>query len=426
MRRLFRSMSTRSASDNGSIASMPPPYQAVEASDPPNLQTSPSAFDPRPIARRSSSSTGEPPRNVSRLVSRRSSRSTVTPSARTSVFLASTPEETSETADSDAGLMGYCYYRIYTPDGAVPSKTTFNPRNPYLGRIAVRSVPPPQRVGSLKRRLVTVEQLPAQSQQVLLNGDGFTTAAGMGEEEPILLNAQVPGSAPYGTTPETAFALLLSGADVEKAANARMISARIPSTQAHPVYLYYRLFTPIGEDTSKVQFNPKDPALGRIERKLLAPPHNADSIKHQIARLEGKRIYAYAELYTNISAPRPIESTAYLSLMQDNGPGMKEDNPMVLVQPERRPKLYNRPIEVILAYTAVGQDGERQLAVGQKGCQRRCSSEKRVLLRESQGMELYTACQDVFGSDRTNKTGVLVSIGIPRLFLFRLPLAYRL
>ncbi|KAJ6469304.1 hypothetical protein C8R45DRAFT_1016629 [Mycena sanguinolenta] len=243
------------------------------------------------------------------------------------------------------------YYRIYTPDGAVPSKTAFDPRNPYLGRIAVTSVPPPHKVGSLQRRLVAAEKLPAHgpnSQQLLLNANGFSKAAGMSTEDPVLLSAQVSGIAPYGTTPETAFALLLKGAEVEKVANARMIPARVP---AHPRYLYYRLFTRMGEDTSNVRFNPIDSALGRIERTFLAPPHTADSIKHQIAKLEGKRIYAYAELYTSISAPQPIQNAMYLSLMQDDSPGSRENNPIILVQPERRAKLYNRPVEVILAYT---------------------------------------------------------------------------
>ncbi|KAJ6487651.1 hypothetical protein C8R45DRAFT_1074245 [Mycena sanguinolenta] len=44
----------------------------------------------------------------------------------------------------------------------------------------------------------------------------------------------------------------------------------------------------------------------------------------------------------------------HLSLMQDDSPGLKKDDPMILVQPERRAKLYNRPVEVILAYTVLG------------------------------------------------------------------------
>ncbi|KAJ6469299.1 hypothetical protein C8R45DRAFT_1016618 [Mycena sanguinolenta] len=323
MRRLFRSMS-RSASDNGSIASssMPPSYQTVEANDTLDLQTSASGSVSdsrlRVAARRSSNS---------RLAARRSSRSM------------------GEPPNFDPGPTGYCYYRIYTPDGAIPSETAFNSLDPYLGRIAVRSVPPPQTVESLRRRLATVEKLlDHPSHQVFCNIDGAIRS--MYKEEWILLSSQA--LSPCGTTPETAFALLLGGADVEKVAKARIIPPRVPSTEAHPIYLYYRLFTRNGEDTSNVRFNRNDPALGRIERILLAPPHTADSIKHQIARSEGKRIYAH------------------FFLMQDDSPGLKKDDPMILVQPERRAGLYNRPVEVILAYTVQEQSTGHELTVGSK------------------------------------------------------------
>ncbi|KAF7338851.1 hypothetical protein MSAN_02208000 [Mycena sanguinolenta] len=358
MKRLVRSMSARSAS---SIASVPPPYQTVEPSDTADPQTSASASDSGPAARRFSTGTTLPPR--------------LPP-----IVLAYTPEETSETtADSDPGPMGYYYYRVYTPDGAIPSKTAFDPQNPYLGRIAVRSVPPPHKAAALQRLLMTVEGLPMRykkSEQILFNPDGFSEASGLGAEEPVLRTAQVPGTVPYGTTPGTAFALLLRGGELEIFANVRRIEfematiARIDTkvpTEANPKYLYYRLFTRNSKDTSEVEFNPNDPALGRIEKNLLAPPHSADSIKHQIARLEGKRIYAYAELYTSISAPQPIENNAYLYLMQDDSPGSKEDNPIILVQPERRAKLYNRPIEVVLAYTVDKWGAHGNFAVGSRG-----------------------------------------------------------
>ncbi|KAF7338844.1 hypothetical protein MSAN_02207300 [Mycena sanguinolenta] len=397
MKRLFRSTSARSSSDDGSIASMPPSYQAIEASsDIANLQTNASSSD-------------------SRLVAQHSPRSAATPSKPIPVVLAYTPEETTRTsADSDPGLrMGYCYYRIYTLDGAVPSKTAFNPRNPYLGRIPIRSVPPPQKVGSLQRCLVTAERFPGfgpESQQVLLNADGFIKAAGMRGDEPILLNAEVPGSAPYGTTPETAFALLLIGVEFPKPAIAGRrprIPTRIPTeahpiyfpTEAHPIYLYYRLFTRIGEDTSKVRFSPNDQALGRIERILVAPPHTARSIKHQIATLEGKRIYAYADLYASISAPQPTENTAYLSLMQDDSPGLREDNPIVLVQPERRPKLQNRPVEVVLAYRVDEWDCHQHLAVGLRGLSDGVLIGKAVFCKVHENWDSNCACgQGVSGT----------------------------
>ena len=43
------------------------------------------------------------------------------------------------------------YYRIYADDGAIPSKTPVNSSDPFLGRIKVRSVPPPSHSQCCKR-----------------------------------------------------------------------------------------------------------------------------------------------------------------------------------------------------------------------------------------------------------------------------------
>ncbi|KAJ6570322.1 hypothetical protein B0H10DRAFT_2237941 [Mycena sp. CBHHK59/15] len=49
------------------------------------------------------------------------------------------------------------YYRVYAPDGAIPSKTAPDPGNPFIGRIKATSVPPPHNVLSLKRTLGELE-----------------------------------------------------------------------------------------------------------------------------------------------------------------------------------------------------------------------------------------------------------------------------
>jgi hypothetical protein len=65
--------------------------------------------------------------------------------------------------------------------------------------------------------------------------------------------------------------------------------------------VYYHLYSRVGEDTSKVAFNPNKPALSRIEKIHISPPHEPGSIVRCIARAERKPIYAYAELYQDIS-----------------------------------------------------------------------------------------------------------------------------
>jgi hypothetical protein len=51
------------------------------------------------------------------------------------------------------------YYRVYTEDGAIPSKAPINTEDPYLARIAAKSVAPPHRVSSLKRCMSKVENI---------------------------------------------------------------------------------------------------------------------------------------------------------------------------------------------------------------------------------------------------------------------------
>ncbi|KAF7365677.1 hypothetical protein MVEN_00441400 [Mycena venus] len=69
-----------------------------------------------------------------------------------------TSESTMKAASSgSAPGPRYLYYRVYSPDGAIPSKTAFDPRNPYVGCITASSIPPPHNGKSLKRCLVKAE-----------------------------------------------------------------------------------------------------------------------------------------------------------------------------------------------------------------------------------------------------------------------------
>src|ERR1700722_8453703 len=55
------------------------------------------------------------------------------------------------------------YYRIYTQDGAVISKSSAQCDDPSMGCILGRSVAPPHTVASLKKRLCNVEGIADQS-----------------------------------------------------------------------------------------------------------------------------------------------------------------------------------------------------------------------------------------------------------------------
>jgi hypothetical protein len=51
------------------------------------------------------------------------------------------------------------YYRIYTEDGAIPSKHSINPSDLSLGRINIDVITPPHTIDSIKRCVAKAEQL---------------------------------------------------------------------------------------------------------------------------------------------------------------------------------------------------------------------------------------------------------------------------
>jgi hypothetical protein len=59
------------------------------------------------------------------------------------------------------------YYRIYAEDGAIPSKTSTTPNDPFLGRIKAKDVAPPHNVKSVKLCLAEVEGISASTQTSL-------------------------------------------------------------------------------------------------------------------------------------------------------------------------------------------------------------------------------------------------------------------
>ncbi|KAJ7881426.1 hypothetical protein B0H13DRAFT_2049556 [Mycena leptocephala] len=179
----------------------------------------------------------------------------------------------------------YIYYRVYTSDGAIPSKTAFDASKPFIGRITARSVPPPHIVTSLKRCFVKAENFtdPTGLRTVLyLNSVAKTPMDNTAKHTTLVV------------TPETALALVVVE-DLTAQEAAAVKAIKISKSQEDARYLYYKLGSPI---------------------------------------------YAYAELYEDISAEKAMKDGSIYPSIQDGSAGCTETQPMVL-------GLLNRPFKVI-------------------------------------------------------------------------------
>ncbi|KAJ7663310.1 hypothetical protein DFH06DRAFT_1324782 [Mycena polygramma] len=114
------------------------------------------------------------------------------------------------------------------------------------------------------------------------------------------LNIFGDGNGP-GKTPATALALAVNG-DLTPGEYAAVNAIDLTQSRENSEYLYYRLYTWAGEDSSTTCFDPTEPAVGRLERFKISPPIGPSSIKRVVAKSEGKPIYLYAALYEDVSA----------------------------------------------------------------------------------------------------------------------------
>ncbi|EDQ99085.1 uncharacterized protein LACBIDRAFT_335382 [Laccaria bicolor S238N-H82] len=85
----------------------------------------------------------------------------------------------------------YVYYRLYEEEGAMASKTSFDPDDSSLGRIDTFSIVPPQTVSSLKSQIVKAEGIADRKIQLFGDMDGEVP---MNDNDHMSLRAQVyPG-----------------------------------------------------------------------------------------------------------------------------------------------------------------------------------------------------------------------------------------
>ncbi|KAJ7192855.1 hypothetical protein GGX14DRAFT_436994, partial [Mycena pura] len=222
-----------------------------------------------------------------------------------------------ESAADAASEPHHIYYRVYTPSGAVRAKTAAGAGDDlFLGRIPARAVPSPHNVASLKRCLARAERCMGALRLAGLGAGALALYADPYAAVPMRDDARLellgPG-ATHGAAPETPLVVVLP--HDPPATEAAADDLAVEDAGEHTQYLYYRLYTPVGEVASARAF-------ARVAR-----PYDPETITRCIARAEGKPLFASAQLFQDVTAEAPIE--AYVG----DGAGSSADKPLVLVRP---------------------------------------------------------------------------------------------
>jgi hypothetical protein len=130
------------------------------------------------------------------------------------------------------------YYRIYTEDGAVPSKTPVAPGDPYLGRIIAKFVPPPRNAKAVKRSIAKVENIKdRESSSIFLTP--YNKSPMNDADRFTIINGTGPGYSAYAPV-----ALVAKMSDSERSAlqsdgRCGLANAAEPATTvAHPEIQY--------------------------------------------------------------------------------------------------------------------------------------------------------------------------------------------
>jgi hypothetical protein len=265
------------------------------------------------------------------------------------------------------------YYRIYAEDGAILSNTPVAPGDPFLGRIKVRSVPPPRTVKAVKGSIAKVENIKNRESTSLFLTP-YSQSPMDDAEKVTILNRTGPGSTPQEPLVLVAKMSDSERSDLESEGRGRLASAAEPARDTTaleiryrtsiqhsptPLFLtsrllrevYYLLYDDGYEKPSKVAFDPEEPCLGRIRADSFAPPHSPTSIKQCISRVERNPALVNSNLFVDTSCDTPLKE-GHISILRADGPGLSPNEPMAIVQvkspsiPDGRYVIKNRAADI--------------------------------------------------------------------------------
>jgi len=95
--------------------------------------------------------------------------------------------------------------------------------------------------------------------------------------------------------------------------------------------VYYRLYTKDGPIRSNNPINANNPYISRTLPKFITPPRTALSLKKHLCKIEGLSGPKGSTLFESLSSQTAVEESFRLAVRESSGPGVSEDDPMVLV-----------------------------------------------------------------------------------------------
>jgi hypothetical protein len=174
------------------------------------------------------------------------------------------------------GLIQAVYFRVYTEDGAIPSKSLVYSDDPYLARIWAKQVALPHTVMSLKRYLSAVEHIGNYNDTSLFQS--VKSDISMADTSHVSLTS---GSGP-GSTPDNP-TQLFAKAITERPAPFRPAVALLPPREGQCT----TESTLNGAIISKQPtYGSEDLSLGGIDIDTITPPHTITSVKLHKAKAE--------------------------------------------------------------------------------------------------------------------------------------------
>jgi hypothetical protein len=113
----------------------------------------------------------------------------------------------------------------------------------------------------------------------------------------------------------------------------------------HGSTVYYRLYTKDGAIKSINPIYADDEFIGRTLSRLITPPHTVLSVKNHLFKIEGFNAGTSSTLIGSFSHAEAMEASARVPLKGDSGPGLFEDDPMILVVEPRGDEKRSLPLK---------------------------------------------------------------------------------